>query len=124
MADAVAFVDDLFFLAKITETARHTGAELRAVSDRDAFLREAAANPGATLLLDLNARGKPLEALARIREDAAPLPTRRRVIAFLSHVQTDLAEQARAAGCDEVMPRSEFTMDLPRILRESRSVRT
>ena len=28
MADAVAFVDDLFFLAKMTETARQTGVEL------------------------------------------------------------------------------------------------
>ena len=124
MADAVAFVDDLFFLAKMTETARHTGVELKTVADGDALLREAAANPAATLLLDLNARGKPLDALARLGEQASPTAARRRVIAFLSHVQTDLAEQARAAGCDEVMPRSQFTMELARILRESRTVNT
>jgi CheY-like chemotaxis protein len=129
MADAVALVDDLFFQAKMTETARHTGVELKTVANCDALLREAAANPGATLLLDLNARGgNPLEALARLAElaQASPAPTpgngaRRRVIAFLSHVQTDLAAQARAAGCDEVMPRSKFTQELPRILRESRT---
>jgi CheY-like chemotaxis protein len=124
MADAVAFVDDLFFLAKMTETARQTGVELKTVSNTDAFLLEAAANPAGTLLLDLNARGNPLAALARLRENAPPAAARRRVIAFLSHVQTDLAEQARAAGCDEVMPRSKFTMELPRILRESRTVKT
>jgi CheY-like chemotaxis protein len=139
MADAVALVDDLFFQAKMTETARHTGVDLKTVADCDALLREAAANPGATLLLDLNARGsKPLEALARLRElshagsdasaSAQPDPhapgnsAPRRVIAFLSHVQTELADQARAAGCDEVMPRSKFTAELPRILREARTV--
>jgi hypothetical protein len=39
-----------------------------------------------------------------------------RVIAFLSHVQTGLAEQAKTAGFDEVMPRSKFSMNLPEIL--------
>ena len=140
MADAIAFVHDLFFLAKMTETARHTGVELKTVADCDALLREAAENPGATLLLDLNARGKPLGALARLGEPTqasgaasggAPAGTRtpgngarRRVIAFLSHVQTELADQARAAGCDEVMPRSKFTMELPRILRDARTANT
>jgi hypothetical protein len=66
MPDAIALVDDLFFQAKMTETARHTGVDLKTVSDADAFLREAAANPGAVLLLDLNARAKPLEALTRL----------------------------------------------------------
>jgi CheY-like chemotaxis protein len=140
MPDAIALVDDLFFQAKMTETARHTGVDLKTVSDSDAFLREAAANPGALLLLDLNARAKPLEALARLAalsrssaqaqsnaEPAERAPANaspRRIIAFLSHVQTDLAAQARAAGCDEVMPRSQFTQELPRILRESRTVNT
>jgi hypothetical protein len=31
-----------------------------------------------------------------------------RVIAFGSHVDADLLEAARAAGCDEVLPRSKF----------------
>ncbi|MGB6199527.1 MAG: hypothetical protein WA871_09510 [Candidatus Acidiferrales bacterium] len=150
MADAVALVDDLFFQAKMTETARHAGVDLKTVASSEAFLREAAANPGALLLLDLNARGKPLEALARLEELAQSSPSpaqqtdgpervalngqaaaiaagnspRRRVIAFLSHVQTELAEQARAAGCDEVMPRSKFTQELPRILRDARTVNT
>ena len=38
------------------------------------------------------------------------------MLAFLSHVQTDLAAQARAAGCTEVMPRSTFTQNLATIL--------
>jgi hypothetical protein len=31
-------------------------------------------------------------------------------------VQTELAAQARAAGCDEVLPRSAFTQNLATIL--------
>ena len=31
-----------------------------------------------------------------------------RVIAFGSHVDTELLEAARAAGCDDVFPRSKF----------------
>jgi CheY-like chemotaxis protein len=135
MPDALALVDDIFFQAKMTETARQSGVELKTFINSDALLRAAAENPGATLLLDLNSRaGKPLETLTRLRElaqanaasDATPPGNgaRRRVIAFLSHVQTDLAEQARAAGCDEVMPRSKFTAELPRILSDARTENT
>jgi len=42
------------------------------------------------------------------------------VIGYLSHVQTELAEQAKAAGCREVMPRSKFTMNLAAILTSTK----
>jgi len=112
VADVIALVDDLFFQVKLSETARLAGVELKMATTSEAFLQEAAKNPGATLLLDLNARSKPLDSLGKMRGH--------HIIGFLSHVQTDLAEQARAAGCDEVMPRSKFTQELARILRESK----
>jgi DNA-binding NarL/FixJ family response regulator len=125
MADVVALVNDLFFQSKLAETARLAGVELKTTTTNEALLREAGENPGATVLLDLNARSKPLDTLPALRgKQAAPGQTGgegRRVIAFLSHVQTELAERARAAGCDEVMPRSKFTQELPRILREAKS---
>lgn len=118
MADVIALVDDLFFQSKLAETARLAGVEMKTTSTNEALLGAAAESPGATILLDLSARAKPLDALAALRgNSAAPA---RRIIAFLSHVQTELAEQARAAGCDEVMPRSKFTLELPRILREAK----
>jgi hypothetical protein len=40
-----------------------------------------------------------------------------RIVAFLSHVQVELAAQARAAGCSEIMPRSAFTQNLAAILQ-------
>jgi DNA-binding NarL/FixJ family response regulator len=118
MTDVIALVDDMFFQSKLAETARLAGVELKTMNTNEALLREAAESPGALVLLDLSARAKPLDALAALRGNSAA-PTRR-IIAFLSHIQTELAEQARAAGCDEVMPRSKFTMELPRILREAK----
>jgi CheY-like chemotaxis protein len=43
------------------------------------------------------------------------------MIAFLSHVQVDLAAKARAAGCSDVMPRSKFTQNLATILAQAKS---
>ena len=39
------------------------------------------------------------------------------MIAFGSHVATDRLDEARTAGCDDVMPRSRFSGQLPDILR-------
>jgi hypothetical protein len=36
-----------------------------------------------------------------------------RTIGFASHVARELLESARTAGCDEVLPRSEFFRRLP-----------
>jgi hypothetical protein len=44
-----------------------------------------------------------------------------KVIGFLSHVQTSLAERAKSAGFDEVMPRSKFSANLPEILNSALS---
>src|SRR5882762_6477727 len=60
----------------------------------------------------LSARSQPIAAIQRLRAEKNGV----RVVAFLSHVQTELAAQARAAGCDEVMPRSVFTQNLAAIL--------
>ena len=69
------------------------------------------------MIVDLNARGAPLQAIERVRAGAPDLP----LIAFLSHVQTDLAQRARTAGCTQVLPRSQFTHDLATILAQAKS---
>jgi hypothetical protein len=38
-------------------------------------------------------------------------------VAFGSHVDKARLDQARAAGCDEVLPRSKFSGELPELLR-------
>jgi hypothetical protein len=42
-----------------------------------------------------------------------------RVLAFVSHVDTDLADLAVKAGADEVLPRSRFAAQLPALLVQS-----
>jgi CheY-like chemotaxis protein len=117
MAGVVAYLDDIFFQAKISETAKHLGAELRFCASPDALAAEIAKSKPDLLLVDLNARANPFDAISRAKSEAPGVP----IIAFLSHVQTELAERARAAGCDEVMPRSKFTRDLATILAGAKS---
>jgi len=114
MADAIVLIDDIFFQAKLHETAKFTGTSLEMVTTGEQLLKSAAASPAALIIVDLNARQGALEAIEQLgKSDGQGNP--RRVIAFLSHVQTDLAERARAAGCQDVMPRSKFTQNLAAI---------
>jgi DNA-binding NarL/FixJ family response regulator len=117
MAQVLALVDDLFFQAKILETAKQLRITVRTSTTGDALLAEIAKEVPQLVIVDLNARGAPVQAIERVRAIAPGLP----LIAFLSHVQTDLAQQARAAGCTQVMPRSQFARDLATILAQAKS---
>jgi hypothetical protein len=65
------------------------------------------------LALSENDLGTDLKsALAQLRAAAGPVPA----IAFGSHVDKARLDEARAAGCDEVMPRSKFSGELPALL--------
>ena len=111
MERIVALMDDLFFQMKVAETAKHLGLELKVATNGDALLELLVPRPK-LVIVDLNARSQPLAAIERVRAAQKDL----RVIGFLSHVQRDLAAQAQAAGCDEVMPRSAFTQNLAALL--------
>ena len=126
MGKVLLLVDDLFFRAKIAETARHMGVELEAANTVEALVEKALPAPGgsdsagahpALIVVDLNARGNPVDALDRLKAAGNQTP----VIAFLSHVQTELAERARVAGCSEIMPRSKFTQELAAILGRAKT---
>lgn len=115
MAEALAFVDDIFFQAKIRETAKLVGVDVRFCTTPDALFAEMEKEKPGLVVVDLNARNNPLDAIARASSSGAPL------VGFLSHVQLDLAEKARAAGCANVMPRSKFTSSLATILSQAKS---
>src|ERR1700682_6576082 len=127
MADAIVLIDDLFFQAKLFETAKLTGITLETASTGEQLLKAAAANPEALVIVDLNARQGALNAVEQLckgngeRAISNGPGNPRRVIAYLSHVQTEMAERARAAGCQDVMPRSKFTQNLAAILRVAQS---
>jgi DNA-binding NarL/FixJ family response regulator len=111
----VALVDDLFFLAKIRETAKVLGITVVTGDWRRGPAAIAEAQPQA-IIVDLNFRGLP--AVDWIRTLKANPTTRPiRIVGFASHVQEQLISAARAAGCDSVMARSAFTQQLPNLLR-------
>lgn len=112
MGQALALVDDLFFIAKMQETARQVRVELRTVSTGAALVQAAAEAAVKLIIVDLNARTGSIEALEALKNTANVKPT----IAFLSHAQTELAERAKALGCAQVMPRSKFSQNLADIL--------
>lgn len=117
MAQVLALVDDLFFQAKLLETAKQLGVELRAYTTPDALLAEIARDAPRLVVVDLNARNDPIGAVERLKANRQDIP----MLGFLSHVQVDLAERARAAGCSDVIPRSKFTRDLATILAQAKS---
>ena len=117
MAQILALVDDIFFQAKMLETAKHTGVEMKSFTSGDALLAELNQAAPKLVVVDLNARQSPVETIASLHSHAAQTP----VIAFFSHVQTELAQRARDAGCTEIMPRSKFTKDLPAIFFRAKS---
>jgi DNA-binding NarL/FixJ family response regulator len=115
MARVVALMDDLFFQMKLAETAKQLGVEVKVATNADALLGLLQPLPR-LVIVDLNSRSQPIQAIERVRAAQPDLP----VIGFLSHVQRDLAAQAQSAGCSEVMPRSAFTQRLADILGVAR----
>ncbi len=108
-------VDDMFFLAKIQETARQLKIPIELAKTNKELL-EKASTPPALIILDLNSVGlKPLTAIAKIRH--TPELKKTPMVGFLSHLQAELKLKAQEAGCDLVMPRSAFSVNLPGLLR-------
>ncbi|HXY24836.1 MAG TPA: response regulator [Candidatus Acidoferrum sp.] len=111
MGSVVALVDDLFFQMKLAETAKQLGVEVKMASNGEALAELLQGEPK-LVVVDLNAKSQPLQAIEKLRQSNKDI----HVVAFLSHVQHDLALHAKAAGCNEVMPRSSFTQNLAAIL--------
>ena len=111
MARVVALMDDLFFQMKLAETAKQLGVEVKVAANEGALIKLLESAPK-LVIVDLNAQSQPIHAIEKLRQVRKDL----RVVGFLSHVQTELAARARAAGCDEVLPRSSFTQNLAAII--------
>jgi CheY-like chemotaxis protein len=115
------FIEDMFFLAKIQETARKLGVKVEFVKNGDknamlATLAELPENERPKLLVfDLNnLNAKPLTLIPKLK---AKLKKATSIVGFLNHLQGELKAKAIEAGCDTVMPRSAFSQSLPNLLR-------
>jgi len=113
-----AFVDDLFFLAKIQETARKLNVKVEFVkSDKDLIdrMEQNGEEKPSLIIFDLNnVNAKPLTLIPKLK---TRLKKGTSIIGFLSHVQGDLKQKAHEVGCDMVLPRSAFSQNLPQLLR-------
>jgi hypothetical protein len=113
------FIEDLFFIAKIQETARKMGVKIAFIkNDKEAIAALTSAEeedrPG-LIVFDLNnAAAKPLTLIPKLK---AKLKKSTSIVGFLSHLQGDLKAKAVEAGCDTVMPRAAFSQNLPNLLR-------
>lgn len=112
----IVVVEDLIFLSKIQQTAKLTEVETETVQMQKLIERLAGPGSVSAVVFDLNHRsGRAVEVLRAMKAD--PRTQQIPAIAFLSHVQTDLAKAARDAGCDLLLARSAFTEQLPQLLR-------
>jgi len=113
-----AFIDDLFFMAKIQETARKLNVKVEFMKSEKDFMERLKQNgdgPPSLLIFDLNSASvKPLALIPKLK---AKLKKGTSIIGFLSHVQGDLKQKAHEVGCDMVLPRSAFSQNLPQLLR-------
>lgn len=113
-----AFVDDLFFLAKIQETGRKLNVKVEFVkSEKDLVdrMKQNGEEKPSLIIFDLNNNNvKPLALIPKLK---SKMKKGTSIIGFLSHVQGDLKQKAHEVGCDMVLPRSAFSQNLPQLLR-------
>jgi DNA-binding NarL/FixJ family response regulator len=113
MPHCIAIVSDLIFSSRITGTANRIGATCQIVRDLSSLQDALETGDATTVLMDLSCDGlDPEEAIRTIKNKRPGV----RIVAFCSHVQTELTAQAKHAGADLVLPRSAFVQQLPQLL--------
>lgn len=116
MAFVAAFMDDLMFLSRIREAAGPRGIEVRGVRKLPDLIAACRDVPR-LVFVDLEAARLPVsEALAALR--AEPELARIPVVGFYNHVHVDLAREAQAAGCAQVLTRGAFVRELGALLEK------
>ena len=118
----IAIVKDLFFASKIKETASQLSksiifiknyAELNNLLDYHENKKDK--NPIALMIIDLNFNEmRPLETIIKIKNNEELKNAK--IIAYCSHVQTDLIKKAKKIGAESI-PKSLFTKKLPEIIK-------
>ena len=111
----IAAVSDMLFASKIRGTAEHLNVTVDFARTEDGLFDYAKAETPSLIILDLqDTRLDPFALAARLNADprlrAVP------VVAFFSHVETELRRKALEAGVEHVLPRSVFTQRLGEIL--------
>jgi len=115
--EILVLVDDLFFSSKIASTAQSCGVPVQFVKTKETLIERAKSEIPSLIIVDLNGfTTQPLDTIRALKSDPDLRSTP--VLAFLSHVQTELKEKALLAGCNIVIPRSAFSQRLAQILSD------
>ena len=110
----LAIIPDLIFSTKVFSTAKDLGVSIQGARTLEVVAQRLTDPELRLVLIDLGASTlDPLAAIRLIRETPKPP----RIICFVSHVETELAAAARAAGADLVLARSQFSSQLPSLLQ-------
>ncbi|MCZ2343376.1 MAG: response regulator [Bacteroidales bacterium] len=110
MTYGLMICDDLIFTSRVTATARAHGQTVKTARSPAVAERLLAEEMPSCVLIDLHTPELDLTAfLARLREHGQPAI---RIVAYGSHVAKERLQTAREAGCDLVLPRSQFVQQL------------
>ncbi len=115
----LAVVDDLMFSVKIDAAARQSGVAVEYAKSQEEAIAKGRGAPS-VVLIDLN-HGKldVLKLIKAFKKDEALKKVS--LLGFISHVDGERKQAAMDAGCDSVVPRSAFSMNLPQILKRHAS---
>jgi len=113
LAAVVFFSSDMTFSSRVLGAAQALGVGCK-VAALPAQLSGAVAADCRLVLVDLGLAGLDMPAaVATIRGASPPA----KIVAFGPHVDEALLASAKAAGCDEVLPRSQFQKQYVELLR-------
>ncbi|HUS08598.1 MAG TPA: hypothetical protein VMZ52_19995 [Bryobacteraceae bacterium] len=108
-------INDLFFTVKIADAAKRAGLTAEFVSSEAEALQKAKDNP-VVIILDLNCNSvDTLDLISKLKSNDETKAVN--LIGFVSHVQGDVKQKAHDNGCNMVMARSAFSVNLPQILK-------
>jgi DNA-binding NarL/FixJ family response regulator len=110
----LALVRDLLLRSRIEAVAAALGGEATPASTLDLARTRATELAPAIIFADLSDANFPAEETARVLRAAAP---HARLVGFASHVDLKSLASARAAGFDLTLSRSEFTAQLPALVK-------
>ena len=110
----LGIVEDLLFTVKIADAAKRSGLEAQfAKTEADAVA--GVEQKPLLVILDLNINFMdPIELIRKLKGGEGAKTS---LVAFVSHVQGELKQQAHDAGADMVMARSAFSTNLSQLLK-------
>lgn len=114
----VLLCDDLLFASRVTATAQSLGKTVKVARSSDVLKSRITEAGPRFILVDLANPGLVIEELVSWVHSMAAGDPKPRIVAYGSHVDAATLKKARAAGCDDVLTRSQLVEQLENLLGE------